>query len=119
MIYLCTVRRDKKSKPTPLDSVHLTIRFPRVVRDFRVSIGNARASVITGETGCRFIGPPSMNETVNSKASFNIYENEFSFDAHSLNEIVTAEFLTDETTPDTLARSSRDLPITTTFPELI
>ena len=110
---------DPKMKIIPLDSVHLTVRFPQIVKDFRVFIGTNYASVIKGPSGCHFDGPPSETETVNSKTSFNIYENKFTFDAHSLDETLLAEFLTDETTPDVLARLSQSNAIVTKFPELI
>jgi hypothetical protein len=99
---------DKDGRILPLDSVHLSVKFPRFIRDFRAAVGTGPYASVTNQkdSGCRFVGPPSVSETVNAKIAYDISSNQFSFDAHAFNESLWAEFLTDEAAPDLLGNSS-------------
>lgn len=95
---------DKSGRMLPLGSVHLSVRFPKLVKDFRVAIGNGPYAAVSNQRGlgCGFVGTPLIDKTVNTNFSIQCFENEFSFDAHSLNEVLWAEFLTDEAAPTCL-----------------
>jgi hypothetical protein len=105
---------DTDQRPLPLEAAHLDVRFPEIVRNYRVMFGARFADTI--DAGCRFTGPPSTNEISNAKISFDSRVNELSFDAHSFSEGVIVELLTDEKAPDVLGESYRG---TTSSPPLI
>jgi len=100
---------DHNGKSTSVASLHLVVRFPELVRDYRAysfvvagfdHTGPVESVVVyTKAAGCHFsLEPTTLSANIHS--SFIVQSNEFSVVASPFEGFLEAEFLTDPSTPE-------------------
>jgi hypothetical protein len=84
----------------PLATVHLAIRFPRIIKDYRVNVASGyrqpeTSVVYESNLGCHFAQPQSTIPA-NAHMSFDPASNQFTFFSDSFDDILFVQFLTDD-----------------------